>query len=474
VVSIIVNPDLSYPEAADAFSPDEAYPEYRHGLLSERPNRVYGAVRDMLAQAGLDAARFGTPAWNPLGGHIARGSRVFMLCNFVQHRRASESRERFLAKCVHASVLRALIDYVLIAVGPDGRVTFGNAPLQSTSWRGVLAETGAAEMLRFYESMGAPVGAADLRLLVAERGPVGNITHVERRDERLGVPIDLGPSSLFSALPGSAGRFRVPDYDPDRTSDFHAEGRHVYVVHREVLEADVVFSVPKLKTHQKVGITCALKGFVGAIAHKDCLPHYRSGPATDGGDEYPSDPLGVLQTVGRLHDYVQRQPPETAAGSLLRVVDTVTRRVTNRLIPEKDGSWHGNDTAWRMTLDIVRAAICGRLDGTIAPAPQRRHLVCVDGIVGGQGEGPLGPAPASSGALLFGDDLAIQDRACALLMGFDPDRIPLVREGSRLFGSPAGHRVIVNGAPSAMLVLPRHALLRFEPPGGWKGAVELA
>lgn len=44
------------------------------------------------------------------------------------------------------------------------------------------------------------------------------------------------------------------------------------------MDADVIVHVPKLKTHEKVGITCALKGVVGS---KECLAHYRAGgPAT--------------------------------------------------------------------------------------------------------------------------------------------------------------------------------------------------
>ena len=59
------------------------------------------------------------------------------------------------------------------------------------------------------------------------------------------------------------------------------------MIHRDVLEADVVIHLSKLKTHEKVGITCGLKGFVGSVGHKDCLAHHRFGPPGRGGDEYP-------------------------------------------------------------------------------------------------------------------------------------------------------------------------------------------
>ena len=66
----------------------------------------------------------------------------------------------------------------------------------------------------------------------------------------------------------------------------HAPGRHRYVIAREIIEADVVFSLPKLKTHERAGLTGALKNFVGINGHKDCLPHHRKGGSLAGGDCY--------------------------------------------------------------------------------------------------------------------------------------------------------------------------------------------
>ena len=48
----------------------------------------------------------------------------------------------FYAKCTHGSVLRAILDYVLLAL-EEGTVRFGNAPVQSCNWERVLEETGA-------------------------------------------------------------------------------------------------------------------------------------------------------------------------------------------------------------------------------------------------------------------------------------------------------------------------------------------
>jgi hypothetical protein len=117
MLSIIQRSGTRYPGESDDFGPSEAYPEYRLSEISGVPNPVYGMLRELFAQAGLDAANFGKSDWNPLRAFVPPGASVFVLCNFVHHRRSRESQHDFEAKCIHGSVLRALIDYVLLAVG---------------------------------------------------------------------------------------------------------------------------------------------------------------------------------------------------------------------------------------------------------------------------------------------------------------------------------------------------------------------
>lgn len=475
LASAIQDSTLSYPGSEDGYSPSEAYPEYQHGTTAVRPNTVYAAVRRVLQQGGLDAERFGTASWNPLAGLIAHGSHVFVLCNFVQHRRANESTADFQAKCVHGSVLRALLDYVLLAVGDGGKVVFGNAALQSCDWGRVLADTGAERVLEFYRRMGvANVEARDLRLYVAPRDAAGRVQKVERDQQSGGVPVDLGPASLLAGINSGDGTlFRVSDYDPQRTLVHHQHGRHVYIISPEVLDADVVLSLPKLKTHEKVGVTCALKGFVGAIAHKDCLAHHRLGPPAEGGDEYPS-PSWVRSAISRLHDRVNQRPAE---GTFLRLCERIARRLIRMMGGIQFGSWHGNDTAWRMALDIARILKYAARDGSMQATAQRAHLMLVDGIVGGEGNGPLAPRSVHSGVLLFSDDVALGDWAAASLMGFDPRNIPLI---DRAFAppqaisevQPAEQIILINGEATRLADGCLPCPHPFGAPRGWVGHLE--
>ena len=56
-----------------------------------------------------------------------------------------------------------------------------------------------------------------------------------------------------------------------------------------------------------------------------------------------------------------------------------------------------------------------------------------------EGNGPLNGTPRSLGKIVLADDPVAADATCARLMGFEPDRIVHVREGSRFLGnaSPA-------------------------------------
>jgi hypothetical protein len=479
-VAVASSPDARYPGPADSFSPSERYPEYAQGALARAPNTAYALLRELFAQARLDAEHFGTPSWNPLGAYVPRGARVFVLCNFVYHRRPGETEHTFQSKCIHGSVLRALIDYALLAAGPEGRVRFGNAPLQSCDWERVQQDSGARAVEAFYRERGLPVEARDLRLLVRSREATGAMTTRACRDAADGVEIDLDGASLLAELPERSGRetrFRVSDYDPRRTHALHSGGRHLYVVNRELLEADVVIHLSKLKTHEKVGITCGLKGFVGGVGHKDSLAHHRFGSPSMGGDEYP-DRFRALGPLSRLHEWVYSRGERASLQALLETGDRVLRTLARRCGAITTGAWWGNDTAWRMALDLARIFYHADASGVMHTAHQRRHLALIDGIVAGEGNGPLDPTPADTRTLVFSDDVAAADHVACRLMGWSPRAIPLLARaqddaGLDISGLRPGEPVscLVNGRPCSDAELAPALGRPFVPPDGWQGRV---
>ena len=476
MISLVIDPLLAYPDAADSFSPDEHFPEYAFSHVSKSRNPIYRAVRECFAQANLDRENYGTPSWNPLGTLIPPASRVFVLCNFAHERRSDESIPNFQSRCTHGSVLRALVDYVLLAVGENGSVSFGNAPTQFGHWDAVLRDTGAQSVLDFYQSNGVPVKAVDMRLYVSVRNHLGAITSVEKRDESDGVRIKLDSDSLLTELDTmSSPRYRIMNYNPARIDGFHSRGSHVYVVNRHILESDVILSVPKFKTHEKVGISCALKGFVGTVGHKDSLPHHRYGPPEVGGDEYPQDNTGLLRILSALHERVQATKPDSGLGRLARITYMVVRRLMRPLSAGQEGAWWGNDTAWRMVLDLVRIATYANSAGEMQPTPRRRQLAFIDGILGGEGEGPAYPTAVNSGLMMFSDNLVAADWVNAIMMGFDPEQIPLLRGTFRIPKYPLlscdldKEDITYNGQPTSVQELVSLEKHHFEPPPGWKG-----
>jgi hypothetical protein len=93
----------------------------------------------------------------------------------------------------------------------------------------------------------------------------------------------------------------------------------------------------------------------------------------------------------------------------------------------RSGNWHGNDTCWRMVLDLNKCLFS--FDGDGRPRRQPiRYLAVVDGIVGGEGNGPMAPDPKLCGVVLAGLHPVAVDCVAATLMGFDWKRLPLLRQ----------------------------------------------
>jgi uncharacterized protein (DUF362 family) len=65
------------------------------------------------------------------------------------------------------------------------------------------------------------------------------------------------------------------------------------------------------------------------------------------------------------------------------------------------------------------------------------HFVIADGVVAMEGNGPLNGTPRALGKVVLADDPVAADATCARLMGFAPERIVHIREGSKFLGNSA-------------------------------------
>jgi len=475
---------VEYPPAP--FDPEDDFPELPCRGRSSVRNRVYPMVRGVLRDLGLDERNYGTAEWNPLGDLIRPGDSVVLKPNLVLHRHPRGGDPVCLV--THGSVVRAVLDYVHLALKGEGRVVIADAPIQETDFDAAVRLAGIDRIVDFYSGMsGLDLKLMDLRQVRALKDERG---HVAEWRELPGDPsgyvtVDLGPDSLLAPLERQAARFRVANYPVDETLRYHRPESHRYVISRTILEADVVISLPKLKTHCKAGITVALKNFVGVVGRKECLAHHRKGSPWVGGDEYPHpSPLKALSD--RLERAIDGDPRQWR-----RLLLENLYRVNQRLIrlsggdPLRDGSWYGNDTVWRMVLDLDRIVIYGRADGTMGDTPQRRILTVVDGIIAGEGEGPLEPEPRAAGLVVGGMDLVALDITAATVMGFDWRKIPLLRNAVELRRWPISAMgdnledwealpVMWNGHRLQLRSLrEQRDLGTFKAPRGWTGHIEL-
>jgi hypothetical protein len=141
-----------------------------------------------------------------------------------------------------------------------------------------------------------------------------------------------------------------------------------------------------------------------------------------------------------------------------------------------EGAWSGNDTVWRMCLDLNRILVYGRRDGTLADRPARRVVHVVDAVVAGQGDGPLAPQPLPLGLILLGQNAAAIDWVGAQLLGYEPTSVPLVKEAFRSFRWPlaAFHasdvEVVEASGASGRRMPALNSLLPVVHPRGWRDA----
>ncbi|UCF33742.1 MAG: DUF362 domain-containing protein, partial [Phycisphaerales bacterium] len=215
---------------------------------------------------------------------------------------------------------------------------------------------------------------------------------------------------------------------------------------------------------------------------KNWLPHHREGVPVKGGDQYADSGLSeriehaLLVTFKRWFPLLgpfRRYLGRTAKSMGTAIFgDTNTTRV-------RSGNWHGNDTTWRMVLDLNRALRFGDGTGTLHETPQRRYFSFVDGIVGGDGNGPLAPDPRPVGLVIAGADALAVDLVCTRLMGLDYQRVPTLHEALRAHRYPLKSVPYEQveccsnvGAYSRSLEEIEGPCFAFRPHFGWVGHIE--
>ena len=94
-------------------------------------------------------------------------------------------------------------------------------------------------------------------------------------------------------------------------------------------------------------------------------------------------------------------------------------------------SFHNEAFPWKM-VDILRVA--------------KPHLTIVDGIICGEGYGPIYTEPVEMNLIVSSKDVVAIDAVCSAIMGIDPFEVPITRLGhSEGIGIGDLHRIDVKG-----------------------------
>ncbi len=386
-----------------------------------------------------------------------KGKRVLIKPNWVRH--SKNITDEVCLRTNDKFVLAAL--KVMFEMGP-AKVIIGDAPIQGCNWDRIISGSLTNEINNLSADYNIPVLVKDFRRRiynVSDNKPEAGIRPLTDY-----LIFDLGRESLLDIVTGTGQtRFRVTNYDPDLMSTAHSPGVHKYCISRELFDADIIISLPKIKTHQKTGITGALKNIVGINGDKDFLPHHRIGGTGWGGDCYPGGSYLRYWSELLLDNANRRQGRNSfwfwqKLSSLFWILSCPG--------PEHNiaAGWHGNDTTWRMVMDLNKIAGYGTADGTLSKTPQRQIYSLCDGIIAGQGDGPLEPEPHPLGIISFTNDSAINDRAMALLMGLPIDKIPLLNDN--IINEKIDCEMTLDGK-RIMLEDLKHYSIYTKPPIGW-------
>ena len=433
------------------YHPSKLYPEYPFAgsfMKQDLPEKIdgYHAVRETLNLLGYDRERFGSKEWNPLGHIIQPGYKVVIKPNFVLH--LNEEGFDIYAGLTHPSIIRAIADYCLIALKGSGSLSIIENPQMDCDFNAIIELMGFDKLIAFYRDVANfELQILDTRLLKCKRDyqrefyPSDTFVRNEHADPLGYTIVDLGRESALDNLDGIENLYGS-DYDRRFTVQNHHRGVHKYCIAKSILAADTVICVPKMKTHKKVGVTLNMKLLVGINGDKNYLAHFRIGSPSAKGDEFPdNDKLNVrlTRTASRLADdrlLIRRSRFFDNVYLLAKAVGkpllTFLRRCglladLHEVDKIRGGNWYGNDTAWRMASDLTKIFLYADVGGSLHSSPQRNVLSIVDGIVAGEGDGPMAAIPKKVGTIVAGENILAVDTAAATLMGFDYRKIKMLK-----------------------------------------------
>jgi len=442
--------------------------------------KVEQMLSDGFRSLQLDVSNMGSEHWNPLGELIVPGDTVLLKPNLISHAHKL-NHDQWKQVITSGQIIAAVLRYVIIALQDQGRVIIADGPQTDSDFDLIVERLGLKKILSVYKDTGVDIQLMDLRQnrWFAKDGVTYNRISLPGDPEGY-TNVDLGGASEFCSYELN-GRFYGADYDVEETRRFHSNGYHKYVLCKSVLDAEVIINIPKLKTHKKTGVTLSLKNMVGVNGYRNCLPHHTMGTPDEGGDEFPNNSRSSKLQSRAIAIFKKGLVLAGGQGGIwARGIKMIGRRTfgdTQEVI--RSGNWYGNDTTWRMVLDLNK--ILFHFDGSgKSRSKPLRYLTIVDGIVAGDGNGPEAPDPLHAGVLIIGTNPVAVDTVCTTIMGFDYQNIPVIsnaweiRSYSLVDFMASNVKIVSNIVEwhGTFSKLEKAKHLNFKPHFGWKGYIE--
>ena len=496
-VAIRQDENVWYPQQVP-FDPDECFPEWEEAHHQGEKNNVYRSVRQCFMDLGLDGENIGTARWSPLSDLVKPGNTVVIKPNLVLNTNDPAIQEYTTS---HPSIVRVIADYVWKALRGEGQVIIGDAPGAEANFDEIIARNHLSDMVEMLRTRGMNISLKDFR---AVRVRTENGVWIGQQRPNPDAPksqiVNLGDDSLFACEKYKNSKLHGAGYDIKATTRHHRGTTQEYSVSQAILQADVVISVPKLKTHRKAGVTCCLKNLVGINTDKNYLPHFALGSANMGGDEMPAiDKKNIfkVKSYNWIREHVIAYTWKYIGGTavkLLRSLKGQKEPAQPAPVPAEDGqppvkkekdvdlakwfhnrlsgqqvaagAWPGNDTICRMILDLNRIFLCCDRDGKLQEKTDRKIMYVVDAVGIGVGNGPTHPCPEKTHMIAAGFNGYQLDCALLGLLGVDVQNILLYTMASQYpwMLRDAEGAVLFNGRE----LYPTDRLsVKILPPEGW-------
>ena len=350
--------------------------------------------------------------------------RLLLKPNWVKH---SSSSKDDICLCTHPNFILACVE-VLLERHPKS-ILIADAPVQGCDWNKLLSHDFLNAIEELKKSSGVSIIIKDFRRV--SFSPETNKLNDKKKPLDDYIVFDLAEHSYLEEITSDKNLFRVTCYNPDRLAESHHKGMHKYCIAKDVFDCDTIITLPKIKTHQKAGLTNSMKILVGINGDKDFLPHHRIGAVECGGDCYKGKhPLRMMSE--RVLDEANRHRGKWLYRPLLFLSAGLWRLSRPNKEQNLAAGWYGNDTVWRMVMDLNMIVQYGKKDGTLSATPQRTLYTLCDGIIGGQGNGPLAPEPLALGVIAFSNDAMAMDEVAGRLFRLNQEKVPLLKEANRL------------------------------------------